>query len=159
MTPTTPHRRPSVAGFTLVELMVVLILIGVGVSLAAPRMTGMAAQHKARGAIGRLSGDLAYARVLAVRWGRPTSLRFSASGTEYVVTVDTAGTASPDFREVKRVRIDRDFAGIRLTTPATRVSFTPRGMVASGQGTFTAARGAVADSLRLFQSGRTYRDK
>ncbi|HEX2187858.1 MAG TPA: GspH/FimT family pseudopilin [Longimicrobiaceae bacterium] len=159
MTATTPHRRPSVAGFTLVELMAVLILIGIGVSMAAPRVTSMASRNKAEGAISRLGADMAYARILAVRWGRPTSLRFSASGTEYTVTVDTAGTASPNFRVVKRVSIDRDFAGISLSPPAAQVSFTPRGMVTAGEGTFTAGHGAVADSLLLFPTGRTYRAK
>lgn len=158
MTDPTSHRRPSAAGFTLVELLAVLILLGIGTAMAAPRMDGMAARHKTQSAVARLNADLAYARVLAVRWGRPTSVRFNATGSQYTVTVDTAGTASPNFRVVRTVRVSQEYAGVTLASPSTQVSFTPRGMVyPDDSGRFTASRGSVADSLRLYPTGRIYR--
>ncbi|HEV2145897.1 MAG TPA: GspH/FimT family protein [Longimicrobiaceae bacterium] len=158
---TTPPSSPrrSTAGFSLLELMVVLLLVMIMASVAAPRMNTMAAKQKTQGAVGQLSADLAYARVLAVRWGRPTSVRFAASGTEYTVTVDTAGTASPNFRTVKRVQLGRDYAGVRLTPPAAQVSFDTRGIVKAGGGTFTIAGATMTDTLNLNATGRTYRDR
>lgn len=157
MTSPTSLRRHSTAGFTLIELLTVVILIGIGAAMAAPRVGSMAMRNKTQGAISRLSADLGYARVLAVRWGRPTSVRFSATGTEYTVTVDTAGTASPNFVRVKTVRVSREYAGVRVGFPAARISFNSRGMVSAGNGTFTAAGGTVADTLHLYPTGRTYR--
>lgn len=159
MTDPTSHRRPSAAGFTLVELMAVLILIGIGVAMAAPRMDGMATRHKTQSAVARLNADLSYARILAVRWGRPTSVRFDDTGSQYTLTVDTAGTASASYRVVKTVKVSQEYPGVRLTSPSAQVSFTPRGMVSAGSGPFTAVRGTFVDSLQLYATGRTYRAK
>lgn len=157
--PISPPRSAS-AGYSLVEMIAVLVLIGIGAALAVPRMGGMIDNSKTSGAIGQLSSDLAYARILAVRWGRPTSVRFSASGAEYTVTVDTAGTASPDFHTVKTVRVAGDYAGVLLAVPRSQVSFTPRGLPYSeSHGTFKAVKGSTVDSLFLYPTGRVYRDK
>ena len=158
----TTHPRLSAAGFSLVELLAVMVLIGIGAAMAVPRMDGMIAGTKTRAAIGQLGADLSYARILAVRWGRPTSVRFNATGTEYTVTVDTAGTASPNFRVVKRVRVAQEHPGVVLAGPGTQtqVSFTTRGLVYTGQdGIFKATKGGMVDSLRLYATGRIYRDK
>ena len=155
MTSPTSRLR-STAGFTLIELLTVVILIGIGASIAAPQVSRMAMRNKTQSAASRLSADLAYARILAVRWGRPTSVRFSATGTEYRVTVDTAGLASANFVEVKTVRVSGEYAGVHLAFPAARVSFNSRGMVSAGHGTFTATSGSVTDSLQLYPTGRTY---
>lgn len=158
MTDPTSHSRPAAAGFTLVELLAVLVLLGIGVAMAAPRMDGMAARNKTESAVARLNADLAYARVLAVRWGRPTSVRFNATGSEYTISVDTAGASSPNYRVVKTVRVSQEYPGVTLSSPSSQVSFTPRGMVyPDDSGRFTAARGSVADSLRLYPTGRIYR--
>ena len=154
----TSIRRPSTAGFTLIELIAVLILLGIGAAMAAPRVNRMAMGTKTEGAASRLSADLAYARILAVRWGRPASVRFSTTGSEYTVTVDTAGSASANYVHVKTVDIAREYAGVRLGSPAARVSFNSRGMVAYGDGTFTATGGSDADTLHLYPTGRTYRE-
>ncbi|HEU0077997.1 MAG TPA: GspH/FimT family pseudopilin [Longimicrobiaceae bacterium] len=157
MTSPTSARRLSTAGFTLIELVAVMILLGIGAAMAAPRMNRMAMGNKTEGAASRLSSDLAYARILAARWGRPTSLRFSSTGSEYTVTVDTAGSTSPNYVEVKTVWISRDYAGVHITSPANRVSFSSRGMVSSGHGTFIAQGTNRADTLELYLTGRTYR--
>jgi len=71
MLPVSPAR-----GFTLVELITVLVVIAIGAAIAFPRLEGMAARARARGALDQVSADLYLARTLAVREGTRTVLRF-----------------------------------------------------------------------------------
>lgn len=66
-------RRKRV-GFTLVELLVVVLILAVVLGLAAPAFSAMLERNRATAAFHQLTASLAGARLAAVRMGRPVTL-------------------------------------------------------------------------------------
>ncbi len=62
------------AGFTLHEVVMVVVILGIAAAIAAPRMEALAAVVRTRGAANRLAADLAYTRQLASRTGQRARL-------------------------------------------------------------------------------------
>lgn len=130
---TLPSRPPSDAGYTLLELMTVLVLMGIALSLVAPSMTRFLEVERLRSATGRISGDLSLARTQAVRTGQSATFRIQ-NATTYVVTVPDASAAG-GVRTVKRVSLADDFPGITISssTPLNpTVVFNSRGLRSGG---------------------------
>ena len=65
--------RPN-RGFTLVELLVVVIVLGVLLGLAAPAFSAMLERNRAMATFHQLTASLASARLAAVRAGYPVSV-------------------------------------------------------------------------------------
>jgi type II secretion system protein H len=84
-----PHRRTN-QGFTLVELMVILGLMGLLISISVPSMQGYLRANRLDIVCDQLSSDLALTRSLAVARGRV--LRFSATPAGYQITDRDDGT-------------------------------------------------------------------
>ncbi|HEU0077996.1 MAG TPA: GspH/FimT family pseudopilin [Longimicrobiaceae bacterium] len=151
-------------GFTLLELLTVLVLIAVGASLAVPRVDSALARMRTRGALGRFAGDVYHARILAVRNGRPVVIRFPGSvrcaaggqnrfGTDHYVVVvrDT-----PE-REVKRVVLDGGQLCLEMNQ-SDSIRFDTRGLPRGlGNRKVVARRGGVRDSLTISRAGRVLR--
>ena len=83
----TKNQRRSASGFTMVELLVVLAIIGVLMALATPSMSRFVAEWRVKDAANALIGQLRLARIEAIRTSRPVVLCPAASsGTACAAT-------------------------------------------------------------------------
>ncbi|MDD2545481.1 MAG: GspH/FimT family pseudopilin [Burkholderiaceae bacterium] len=79
------------AGFSLIELMVVIAITAILLTLAAPSFVEMLARRRLEGVANELSADLQYARSLAVASHANTQVQVSSS-TQYDITSPPGGT-------------------------------------------------------------------
>lgn len=156
MTCAPPLRRTGRSGFSLIELLIVLVIATLIMLLAVPRMASFTRYLTSRSAASQVVADLALARTTAVREGQSASFRI-LTATQYQVTVDADnnGTVS---RVVKAVTIDGSRRGVALGTPGTRITFDSRGMRRNAVQTVVVTRtdGGV-DNINVSMVGRVYR--
>lgn len=161
--------RRRARGFTLIEVLTVLALLGILTAMAAPSLVGFVQQSKRRAALDRVATDIAYAKLLAVRTGRRVELRFTGGGP--------AGCGLPSgfasfsgYRLVVRQEPERlvrqvDLAGEVgalclmsnnvLAGQVQPLAFTSRGLAAGvSPRRIRAVTGERADSLRISTIGR-----
>lgn len=124
------------SGFSLAEMMVVIVVFGLLAMLGLPRWEAFLAHVRTRGAVARVAADLAYTRQLAARTGRRARLevqpsadcpapRTGASGHRYRIIV-----AGPD-SVAAQVDLRLDAGRICLTTnQSPQVVFTSAGLTA-----------------------------
>jgi type IV fimbrial biogenesis protein FimT len=80
------------AGFTIIELMTVMLIAGVLVVLALPSFNETLARRRLEGQANELVTDLSYAKSEAVQRNRSIELRTGGGGTCYTVGVMTDAT-------------------------------------------------------------------
>jgi type II secretion system protein H len=154
-----PTGRGRRAGFSLIEFLVVLVIMGIMASIAAPSISGYLRRVEAQNALRRIDGDLRYTRMTAIQTGHRARMRFAVDASGCVGTyeiIDQRGSDQP----IKTVdlAVERPRTCVRMTRPADPVVFQSRGLPASPTNcTFLVTRGAVADSLVLSGTGRTRR--
>jgi len=135
--------RSRSSGFTIIEMTVTLIVVGLIVTLAAPSMSRMIARHRVQGVQAELIGDLQLARSeQARRNGNVESVSVSfgsnADMTCYTIHTGTAACdctrtpgdacgAVPPAQELKTMQFART-AGVSVaasSASAPRVVFSP----------------------------------
>jgi prepilin-type N-terminal cleavage/methylation domain-containing protein len=101
------------AGFSLPEVLAVVLILGIAAGILAPRLERMAALVRTRGAANRVAADLAYTRQLAARSGHRARLVLEPSGDCLAPPGWTAGhryrviKAGPDsVAAVRELRLD-----------------------------------------------------
>ena len=139
-------------GFTLMELMITIVILGILVAIAAPRMNAYLRRTNVDAVLNNLVGDIQYTRMLAVRSGRSSRLTIGTTGTAYTIT-----TTQPDesTREAKRVNLAWDAPGFTLTP--TTLTFNSRGLLTSESVKLKAEGRGQADSVLVLITGRPYR--
>lgn len=147
-------RIRGTAGYSLMELLTVLVLVGIIASQAAPSLTSYVQRQKTRGALDRIAADVAYARVAAVRSGQHSIVRFSGP-SEYRIEIRRDGQDA-----LRQVGLAADYAGVVLLPPTETLEFNSRGLLVSNPGTgyIVVALGGTRDSLMITPAGRLYRD-
>lgn len=148
----SPDRR---RGFSLTELMVVVVIMGLMAAMAGPRMLRWVQTIGQRGAFNQLMSDLSLARIQAVRQGTTVSLRIIDNDT-YQVTVDNAaGNAA---RVLKRVDLQQTYRGTTLNPTTGRIAFDSRGVLrpnpVSTITQVTLTRGSISRQLQVTGVGR-----
>jgi prepilin-type N-terminal cleavage/methylation domain-containing protein len=74
-------RKKSNKGFTLVEMIVTVIIVGVIASIAAPNFLGLLYQSRVKDGLAQVEGAVKEAQKQAIRKGRICKIRFTSSGT------------------------------------------------------------------------------
>jgi prepilin-type N-terminal cleavage/methylation domain-containing protein len=149
---------------TLHELVIVLVIIGIVAALAGPRLEGMTAVIRTRGAANRLAGDLAYTRHLAVRSGQRARLLVEPAAD----CSGAGGTAGHRYRLIvvapESIAVTRDLRldGARLCLWANGtgpVTFNSNGVLAGfNNRTLIVRQGTYPpDTLTLSAVGRIRR--
>lgn len=134
-------RDPS-AGFTIVELVVLIVIVGIVGSIAAPRFLDMA-QMDAAQAQRQVLGDLRFAQRLATASGCPVQIDFEATG--YHLTQRTNCRTGAYTREVQHP--ESRLPPFRVTLPATLpLSSTVDPLIFDSLGRTTSIAGTTTDA-------------
>lgn len=140
--------RPArIQGFTLIEMMVVVVVMGIITAIAVPSYGRYVERHRTTQAINRFTTDVAYARMLAVRTGRRTRIQPLDAGTRYEVQWDSAGT----WLRNRNTRLGDEFRGVSLTGGA--VQFDARGL-RSDVGQISLRHGNSDYTIQVTAAGR-----
>lgn len=154
----------STRGFTLMELMTTVVIIGILSAMAGPKLGAVVRGGKLRGVVDQVSADISYARILAVRSGRTASLCFDAADRRVYQIV--TGTCAAVTATRKRQDLRSESAGVSVsvtqgTATLTAITFNSRGMVsgltADGLVRVTAAQRGKTSFLELTRLGKTSR--
>ena len=137
-------------GYTLTEMMVVLIVFGVVTGLSIPRLQGVNSSAAVKSGRMATASYLAQARSIAIQRGREA--RFVRSGNTISVTVDSSGTQVV----YARARNLSTTNGLTLSATHDLIAFDPRGF-AIGVGSteqFTMVRDGIRDSVCVTKLGK-----
>jgi general secretion pathway protein H len=123
------HSREGTAGFSLVEMLVVLAILGLAVGIGAPSLGGIVPSRRLNAAAEAIVGEIALLRIEAQRTGRAMSLAFDEETRRFVsarpgapvlampewrVLVETGTSARVAPREI-RFLPDGGSTGARIT--------------------------------------------
>jgi prepilin-type N-terminal cleavage/methylation domain-containing protein len=147
------------AGFSLIELLAALVILSILSGLAVPRMSGVLTKSRLDNAANQLVGDIAYARMAAVRAAQRVEVEFTSGGYRIVRN----GTAEP----IKTMNLAREHAGMQLQVEGSTgvegvvlatLAFDSRGVLRQGGGLRVVlrreGRTAVLDITRAGQVRR-----
>ena len=151
-----PRPDRTSAGFTLVELMVVLAVLALAATVVVMTMPGSSAQVTAEA--DRLAVRIAALRDLAIVEGRPMAIVVSASGYGFERRASTGWESLPG-----RGFARRDWPlGVRLTQPTNgaplRIAFDPIGMT-SARTALAISDGDVTARLSVGATGEVVRSE
>ena len=90
------------SGFTLMELMITIAVIGLLAAIAIPNMIGWRSGAKLRGAVENLRGDLQLSKLIAVQENGFVAVLFSGNG--YQVFIDNGATPGALDAGERRIR-------------------------------------------------------
>lgn len=130
---TARRARSGREGFTLVELLMVIAIVGILVQITAPSLGGVLRTWRSKQAADQIAADFMYARSLALRSGGRVAVVFD-SDRQYRIEDGTA----PDVILRKSVDLAREYGTVRLIRPGgvSEIVFNGRGMATSGAGAF-----------------------
>jgi prepilin-type N-terminal cleavage/methylation domain-containing protein len=80
-------------GFTIIELMIVLVILGIAAAIAVP-MVSSAASMQLRSAVNMVAADLEYAKSMSISTGQYYSVEFNTAQNRYEVQ-DPSGAVIP----------------------------------------------------------------
>jgi prepilin-type N-terminal cleavage/methylation domain-containing protein len=134
------------AGFTLLELTLVMTIVAVSLGLFAPRFSSMRDGASVRGAAAEIGSAFSMARQMAI-----------ARRTTVAIVFDTAGGAIEVRSSGQRTwrRALRSMYGVTMGSNRDSAVYDPRGL---GYGvsnlSVTVRRGSMADTLTMSRMGR-----
>lgn len=143
-------RRCGSAGYTLIELVMVVAVMGIVLAMAAPRIHSVLQHAKVNAATTVLAVDLQYAQMLAARQRRPVVVIVVPGAEQYLIRDRPAGGT------VFRTRLfgqDSDYLLDELTSTGSAMEVFPTG-VTYATTTFTVGLAGYQRQVRFTKAGQ-----
>jgi Tfp pilus assembly protein FimT len=146
-----PRRRSPAAGFTLIEMFIVFIVLGVMVAFAAKAVSGSWVASSRHSAIRDATAYLVRARVTAVQQSRASWL--VRSGNVLKILVDSSGTP---VQLGTKIDFFQKYGATLGASPKDTVQFDPRGFAVNltQSPKFIVALGGRTDTVCVTGLGR-----
>lgn len=130
------RRSPSRRGFTLLELLMALTILGIAIAFAGPRIATLTSKARAQSAAQQLVGDLGRARIEAIK--RNTAVAFTRTDSA-TYSITYVGSRSLD--------------GATFTSGPDSILFAPFGPPLLGGGTFVVDVNGYTRSVTVSAAG------
>ena len=154
----TPSRRSGQAGFTVLEILIVLIIISVVAAIGIPRLRGSQEKQGVRSSTAAIQTLIAKARGSAVQRGCHATLRLVAPGRVWVTSCRMTPVAGSTIDTIGPVENLASRYTVVMSTSVDSIRFDPRGinsLLAPVTVRFTA--GSYTDSVRVNAVGKVVR--
>lgn len=114
MTHPIPHRRTRRGGFTAIEMIIVVVIVGLMAAASMPRISRIVGEERIRRLQSSVASDLELAFALAQREHKPITVTYN-TGTSVMSVTD----------RVSGIRLKTRYLGQSAEFSTTAVTFTP----------------------------------
>ncbi len=132
-------------GFSLFELLIVLVVIAVVSAIVTPNIISWRSNAKLRGATGNLKADLEMAKIKAIKENNFVAIRFEGNAYEIFVDKSDDGIRDVDEPLLKTRTLPAgvafDFSPPNWTFTSHVATFTARGTAGKGTAVLTNTKG------------------